>query len=115
MVAKKKRRRQGAAELNKYGLAGLKESAPQEVSVAVYAIVRDEFFAPDDHAEAAVRNHLTQDGFDFTDNDFTTWWEEVGHAAVLNKFKHARHSLLDSVKQSVWRSHSACHIARHAC
>ena len=112
LVNKKKRRRQGATEPNKEGIAGLKESAAPEVSVAVYAMVRDEFFLPDDHAKAAVRDHLAQDGFKFTDDDFSTWWEELGHAIVLHKCKTARHSLVDSVKQSVWRIHSACHTSQ---
>jgi hypothetical protein len=110
-LVKKKKRIQGATEPNKIGLAGLKESAAPAVSVAVYAMVRDDFFLPDDHAQATVRNHLAQDGFTFTDDDFTTWWEELGHATVLHKFKAARHSLVDSMKQSLWLIHSACRAA----
>jgi len=113
LVTKKKRRRQGAIEPNKEGLAGLKESAALGLSTAVYAIVRDDFFLPDDHAKDDVRNHLRQDGFTFNDEDFATWWEELGHAAVLHKFKTARHSLVDSVKQSVWRMHGAHLMMRH--
>ena len=114
-LVKKKKRMRGATEPNKNGLAGLQQSAAPAVSVAVYAMVRDEFFLPDDHAQAAVRSHLTQEGFTFTDDDFTTWWEELGHAIVLHKFKSARHSLVDSVKQSVWRIHGARYALRLAC
>ena len=114
-LVKKKKRVRGATGPNKNGLAGLQQSAAPAVSVAVYAMVRDEFFLPDDHAQAAVRSHLTQEGFTFTDDDFTTWWEELGHAIVLHKFKSARHSLVDSVKQSVWRIHGARYALRLAC
>jgi hypothetical protein len=114
-LVKKKKRVRGATEPNKNGLAGLQQSAAPAVSVAVYAMVRDEFFLPDDHAQAVVRSHLTQEGFTFTDDDFTTWWEELGHAIVLHKFKSARHSLVDSVKQSVWRIHGARYALRLAC
>jgi len=114
-LVKKKKHVRGATEPNKNGLAGLQQNAAPAVSVAVYAMVRDEFFLPDDHAQAAVRSHLTQEGFTFTDDDFTTWWEELGHAIVLHKFKSARHSLVDSVKQSVWRIHGARYALRLAC
>lgn len=110
-LVKKKKRVHGTTEPNKNGLAGLKESSAQAVSVAVYAMVRDEFFLPDDHAQAAVRSHLAEEGFTFTDEDFTTWWEDLGHAMVLNRFKAARHSLVDSMKQSLWLVHSACRAA----
>jgi len=114
-LVKKKKRVRGATEPNKNGLAGLQQNAAPAVSVAVYAMVRDEFFLPDDHAQAVVRSHLTQEGFTFTDDDFTTWWEELGHAIVLHKSKSARHSLVDSVKQSVWRIHGARYALRLAC
>ena len=106
--AHRRRRTSSKPEVNKAGRAGLDESAAEmHVSSAVYTWVRSDFFLPDDHGRALVRAGLTAEGFNFSDTDEASWWEEKGHALALAKAKAARYSLVEAVKQSIWLAHGA--------
>ena len=110
LVLKKKRPRSSVENLS--GLAGLKASADPHLSATVYALVRNDFFSPADHARAVVHAGLVQHGFHFTDAEFEEWWEEKGHSSALQKARSARHSIVDDIKHAVWLAHGAAGASR---
>jgi hypothetical protein len=90
----------------KEGVPGLESAASlTTLSNAVYDIVRTDFYLPEDDGEELVKDALTQEGFEFTQADWDTYWTRAGHTQVKKKSKSARYLLGAAVKAALFKIH----------
>ena len=109
VTAIKKRKSSAVVSEPVSGRAGLESSAAKaELSLCVYAHVRSCLFLPKDDCKSAVSAWLMDKGYSYAEDEYNSWWNTFGHSAAVKKAISARASTVLRIKESIWKTYSAC-------